>query len=39
MVRLVHFVVMNGICGMALLTLALTMKFAIKTPPPYIVDP
>ncbi len=39
MVRLVHFVVMNGICGLALLSLALTMKITIKTPPPYIVDP
>ena len=27
MVRLVHLVVMNGICGMALLTLALIMIY------------
>jgi hypothetical protein len=37
--RLLQLVVMNGICGLALLSLALTMNFTIKTPPPYIVDP
>ena len=39
MVRLVYLELVNGICGFALLTLAVTMKFAIKTPPPYKVDP